>query len=239
MISHPSRRTVAGIALLSCLGLAVILTGDLGAQGAGQANITIHAPFWRIGGGFDTTLAINNSQPHAIEVEPVVYDSSGERITAEKVQLEPLQSVDISLSGLIGKRSGFGRVSLRFAGQPLDLAAQALVSHQNGKLFFNGGFALKEASKSTTIEGVSALGGASQQSHIAVSNIGDETRKLEMRLRLAGSGFAQSLNLGPHQTRLLSLSDMGAPAAALGRAGNSGDGPRRGCVNAKRAHGLH
>ena len=55
-----------------------------------------------MGGGFETSLLINNTQPQQISVQVVVYDHAGRRIPAQAVELGPLASVDVDLGTLIG-----------------------------------------------------------------------------------------------------------------------------------------
>src|SRR5262245_22165901 len=54
------------------------------------ATATIWAPYWKLGGGFEATLLINNTKPHPILVQPLVYTTSGRLLPATTVSLEKL-----------------------------------------------------------------------------------------------------------------------------------------------------
>ena len=54
-------------------GIGLLLLGSPTAASA----VEIRAPFWRVGGGFETSLLINNTQPWRITAQLVVYDHEG------------------------------------------------------------------------------------------------------------------------------------------------------------------
>ena len=87
-------------AILTIAVLMFPLAGDGLAQRSGQNQISIHAPFWRLGGGYSTSIAVNNSQPRPIEVQPLVlYPKDG---GFPVVPHQPVES-RVSLSGLGAK----------------------------------------------------------------------------------------------------------------------------------------
>ena len=61
-------------AFAAVMGAVVLLSG-FGRAFAQQptSQVEIRAAFWRVGGGFETSLLINNTQPQQISVQVVVY----------------------------------------------------------------------------------------------------------------------------------------------------------------------
>ena len=80
-------------AFAAVMGAVVLLSG-FGRAFAQQptSQVEIRAAYWRVGGGFETSLLINNTQPQQISVQVVVYDHAGRRIPAQAVELGPLRS---------------------------------------------------------------------------------------------------------------------------------------------------
>ena len=238
-----ARRRVALVAILLCLGVAL----QLPAQ---TTQTTIQAPFWRVGAGFDSSLMINNAQPREIVAEVLVYGPFGQLIPAEPVRLAPLQSADVSLSDLLDGAEGYGYIALRYPGKAMEIAAQIVITHQTEGWIFNEGLLPRTHLNERRLEGVTFLGPLSPRTHVAVANITDESREVDLTARTAAGRRLKTVRLAPHQTALVSLSELtnaqrradnserstGAFAVSVKHDGDSGDILMHGLVISK--HGL-
>jgi len=102
-------------------------------------------------------------------------------------------------------------MALSFQGEPLDLAAQAVITHKDGKAaVFNGGFQHPATFRSSAFAAVSAIGGASPDSLLAVANCSERPRAVT--IRTAGRRQPPVVELAAGETRLLKLRELtGAP----------------------------
>lgn len=205
------------------IGLLALICVVLPAGAIAQE--LMHAPFWRIGGGFESSLVMNNSLSRPLDVNLLVYNNMGRVLPTQALRLEPLASVDLNLGELIGVRNGFGNIALRHSGNPLDVAAQVVIRHLGSGLTFNAGLLLKSQYMSSRLEGVADLGSSPSNSLFAFTNTTDATRTAQVNVKLAELSRAFEVRLGPHETRLLSLAEL-----LEGRLGRLPDAARPGAT---------
>ena len=162
-----------------------------------------------MGGGFETSLLINNTQPQQISVQVVVYDHAGRRIPAQAVELGPLASVDVDLGTLIGGRiGGYGQIALQHQGQTLDVAAQVIIRNRRRQLVFNQGLLLPGQHAGNHLVGVSDLGVSPASSLLAISNAGTQTRRVTVEAVLGNHRGSETLDVGARRTWMLPLSRL-------------------------------
>ena len=220
---HPggaARIHPAFAAALAVVGVVVLMSGfgrAFAQQPAGP--VEIRTPFWRVGGGFETSLLINNTISRRIVVKARVYDASGQLIPAQDIELGPLVSVDVDLGGLLNRRAGYGWIALRHDGRPLDVAAQVMIHNRQRNLMFNQGLLPASQHAGNQMVGVSdfdALGGALGESLLVIANAGEKGRRVTVEAVVAGRRGEKSFHLESRQTRLLQLMDLfDGPAGAL------------------------
>jgi hypothetical protein len=109
-----------------------------GATSSPSAEIaSIWAPFWKLGGGFESTLLFNNIEPRSIILQPLVYTATGELLPANPISLEKLESRQISLRDIIKVQTGEGQIGFSFVGKAMEIVAQIVVANNNLHVSFN------------------------------------------------------------------------------------------------------
>lgn len=159
------------------------------------------APFWRIGAGFETRLMLNNTQAAPRIVRFEVFDSSGRRVPARELTLGPLESTEVDLGDLTGGRNGYGQISLRHDGRPLEVAAHVMVMHRGRGLVFDEHFQMRSQFLGSRLVGTSDLGVNSAASLLVVANTGGERRRVTVQAVSGGRRGTMNLTLGPHETQ--------------------------------------
>jgi len=84
-------------------------------------------PYWSTLADAETTLSINNPQGEPIRIFLDFYLHSGELLGSRHLILEPLQSLDLSVTDLIGK-SSFGHLIMRYPAEHHFVPAQVQIT---------------------------------------------------------------------------------------------------------------
>ncbi len=192
---------------LSAVGFGLMLSISADGQTLYALQERV-APLWRVDSDFETRLMINNtrSQPRIVHLD--VYDASGRLHPIPPLTLAPLESIDINLRESLRGRGGFGQISLRHDGQPLDVAGHVMIMHRRRPLVFDEHFRMRSQLRGNRLVGVSDLGTLPSESLLALSNTCDRSRQIRLRLRLANRSVARSLTIGPRQVRLLAFHEI-------------------------------
>src|SRR5262249_15161048 len=114
---------------------------------------SIWAPYWKLGNKFESTVLINNLQPQAVTLEPLVYTASCELLAGEPVSLDGLESRQVSLREIVGDLKGEGQIGFSFEGMSMDVVAQVFVSNIKQHTSFNH-IMMAAMGKSSRIEGI-------------------------------------------------------------------------------------
>lgn len=175
------------------------------------------APFWRIGAGFETRLMLNNTQAAPRIVRFEVFDSSGRRIPARELTLGPLESTEVDLGDLTGGRNGYGQISLRHDGRPLEVAAHVMVMHRGRGLVFDEHFQMRSQFLGSRLVGTSDLGVNSAASLLVVANTGGERRRVTVQAVSGGRRGTMNLTLGPHETQTVPFGALFREPESAGR----------------------
>jgi hypothetical protein len=184
----------------------------LSRHSAKRRGVELMAPYWRIGGGFESTLVLNNTFPRDIEVTPVVYAENGQRIPASNLTLAKMATISVRLRDLIGVE-GQGQITLQFQGEPLEVHGSVVITNEALSISFNHPFEKRSNFSTSQLDGIFYAPSASTGVDLALSNIGNQN--LEVALLVRGevpggsegrtAGPNQPIALSPHETRVVNL----------------------------------
>jgi hypothetical protein len=170
------------------------------------------APYWRIGGGFESTLVLNNTYPRDIDITPEVYAEDGRRIPAKAIALAKMASITVPLRDLIAEE-GQGQVALRFHGEPLEVHGSVVIANRAQSLSFNHPFERRSHFSSSRLDGVFYASSPSAGVEVALSNTTDQAVQVGLVLRGENpdgpegrtGGPNQPIALAPHKTQVVNL----------------------------------
>ena len=113
--------------LLLALGILSVNSGNTNA-GENADGVT-RSPYWTTKHGFDSVLLINNPTPADLSLQLRVLAKSGQVLYDGSLELENSQSLQLSLSNLVGRQKD-GQLELRYPAAVQMLPAQVLISNR-------------------------------------------------------------------------------------------------------------
>src|SRR6185503_16436205 len=179
-------------------------------------NPTIEPAHWLVGSYYNTrngltaTLLLNNKGIKPLEVRPKLFNMAGREFELPPVTVEPSSHLLVNLSewaGLGGESFQEGNIKLFHYGKDLVLGAQIYLVNEARSLSFEEKLAELGKFDSRRLEGVWAMPSRNTVVKFALTNT--TTAALSVTARLTRSpditSDAQSVELRPHETRLLDL----------------------------------
>lgn len=207
----PARRLLMR-APATCIALGMLAVGQ-----EPDSLLERVAPFWRIGAGFETRLMLNNTQAASRVVRFEVFDADGRRIPARELTLGPLESREVDLGDLTSGRNGYGGISFRHDGRPLDVAGHVMIMHRGRGLLFDEHFQLRSQFLGNRLVGTTDLGVTPSASLFVVSNTLGERRRVTIQATSGGRRGTTNLTLGPHETQTVPFANLFGQPEAAGR----------------------
>ena len=166
--------------------------------------------YYSIRGGLSATLMLNNKGPHSLEVQPTLFNLSGDRLEISPVTVEANSFRMINLSewaALGGETFKEGSVQLFHLGRDLVLGAQIYLVDAEHSLSFDEKLVEIGVYGSTRLEGIWWMPSRKSEVSLVLSNTSGDP--LSVIARLAGAkhcqGDPRSLSLSPHETRVLDV----------------------------------
>jgi hypothetical protein len=171
-------------------------------------------------------LLLNNKSPHALEVQPALFNLSGVRLDVPAVTVGGNSFREIDLREMTGGRAEFAEGSLQvfYRGHDLALGAQVYLTDVARSLVFEEKLAeLAEQFSSSRLEGVWWLPSHGGEMRLVLSNTTDAS--LSVTASVEGSAPPQhdpaTLMLAPHETRVVDIlrdlvGDRGGRLAQVG-----------------------
>ncbi|MCI0534122.1 MAG: hypothetical protein L0Z50_02725 [Verrucomicrobiales bacterium] len=207
--------------LIRIFGVAAILAVALIANTAATAamSVAIHAPYWQIGAGLDTTLIVNNTRPRNITVTPRVYNGAGEELPSNPFTVDAMGAKTVPLREILadGVNNAAGYVELQYTGTPVDLAAQVLIEDRTQNRLWNHVFESRRRLKSSRYEGVFTGAGAFEGATLIVTNVSNSTTAITFQISANGNPSGDAFQLPAGNQRVIALTKYLAQAQTPGR----------------------
>src|SRR5438105_1905585 len=106
--------------------IPVVLMAMIAGQRAytAQPAAVLDAPYWRLGGGFQTTIMMNNTRTEPKTVTAYVYGDKGEIVSTARFSIAAMATKTVSLTDILTRKieNGNGFLELQFSGAPVDIA---------------------------------------------------------------------------------------------------------------------
>lgn len=160
---------------------------------------------------------LNNTQAASRVVRFEVFDADGRRIPARELTLGPLESREVDLGDLTSGRNGYGGISFRHDGRPLDVAGHVMIMHRGRGLLFDEHFQLRSQFLGNRLVGTTDLGVTPSASLFVVSNTLGERRRVTIQATSGGRRGTTNLTLGPHETQTVPFANLFGQPEAAGR----------------------
>jgi len=179
----------------------------------------LDAPYWRLGGGFQTTIMMNNTRPKSMTVTPYVYSDKGESLSAGSFTIAPMATKTVSLGDILPGQPnrGNGYLELRFPGTPVDIVAQALIQDQANGVRWNHVFEPKKRYLSSRYEGVFMGGGDLAGATLVLTNVSSSIVLVAFSVTEGGKQRGETFQLPAHNQRVIALASYLAGFEAAGR----------------------
>jgi hypothetical protein len=235
-------RRVLTIGTIAALAVAIVVTFVRPffqtAEGHQHEIVEMVAPYWRIGGGFASTIVLNNTRSRSVQVEVIVRTADGRIRPAEPIIVGGNSSADASLASLIPGLSGEGQIGLRYSGTPLEINAHLVVANMRQSVAFDHSFTTRNAASSLQMEGVFFLPGPAARAELALANTSANPVTVELTAGTERAERARPILIGPYEMEVVNLRALFAgirpPAAArisIVHSGGPGDVLAQGMVS--------
>jgi hypothetical protein len=114
--------------------------------------LELHAPYWNISAGLESTLVINNTTGRSIEVTPQAFAANGALLPANPITVPGNSSIDVPVQNLLGINNGSGQISLTYQGLPLEINALMVVVDRGQSHSFSHPLAAKSDFSGSQLE---------------------------------------------------------------------------------------
>lgn len=189
--------------------------------------------YYSVRGGLTATLMLNNKGPRPLEVRPTLFSLAGERLDVLPVTVEANNFRVIDLREWVafgGPSFEEGSIQLFHTGRDLVLGAQIYLVDEAHRLSFEEKLTEITGGGPARLEGVWWSPHAGADVRLALSNTSDTPLTVTARFLGAGRGGtnAATLDLGPHETRVVDMSRTFQPVDAEEVGARSGGSRRAG-----------
>lgn len=176
-------------------------------QHSSQQHV-LSAAYYKINDDWNSTIMLSNQGSTRLEVQPILFSLSGERYDISPITLDKTSTQSFDLNEWVvsaGDNFRQGSIHVLYSGESLEVAGMLVMTDSTrSKIFDQELTEPKSDFRSSQLEGVWWLPGQRSEIRISLSNTTDQSVSVFIE---ATRQTAETLQLNPHETHLLTLFD--------------------------------